>query len=147
MLQLINAYRFLGVRLASLDPLDRFGKPEIPELTLEHYDLGQDYLDKNFNTGSFVGPEQMPLLDILKALQDTYCGSVGAEYMYISDVQQKRWIQDRLEGPRCHPQYSSDLKLHLLERLTAAETLEKYLHTKYVGQKRFSLEGSESVIV
>ena len=146
-LQLINAYRFLGVRLASLDPLDRFGKPEISELTLEHYDLGQDDLDKNFNTGSFVGPEQMPLLDILKALQDTYCGSVGAEYMYISDVQQKRWIQDRLEGPRGHPQYSSDLKLHLLERLTAAETLEKYLHTKYVGQKRFSLEGSESVIV
>ena len=89
----------------------------------------------------------MPLSDILKALQDTYCGSVGAEYMYISDVQQKRWIQDRLEGPRCHPQYSSDLKLHLLERLTAAETLEKYLHTKYVWQKIFSLEGSESVIV
>ncbi|MGY8842065.1 MAG: 2-oxoglutarate dehydrogenase E1 component [Burkholderiales bacterium] len=146
-LQLINAYRFLGVRRASLDPLDRFSKPEIPELTLEHYVLGHDDLDKNFNTGSFVGPEQMSLSDILKALQDTYCGSVGTEYMYISDVQQKRWIQDRLEGPRAHPQYSSDFKLHLLERLTAAETLEKYLHTKYVGQKRFSLEGAESLIV
>ena len=82
-LQLINAYRFLGVRRASLDPLKRFNKPDVPELTLEHYGLGQSDLEKKFNTGSFVGPEQMPLSELLKALQDTYCGSVGAEYMYI----------------------------------------------------------------
>ena len=146
-LQLINAYRFLGVRRASVDPLERIGKTDIPELTLKHYELSEGDLNQIFNTGSFVGPEQMQLSELIEALEDTYCGSIGAEYMYISDVQQKRWIQARLEGPRAHPQYATDLKLHLLERLTAAETLEKYLHTKYVGQKRFSLEGAESVIV
>ena len=146
-LQLINAYRFLGVRRSSVDPLERLRKPDIPELTLKHYELGQGDLNQIFNTGSFVGPEQMQLSELIEALEDTYCGSVGVEYMYISDVQQKRWIQSRLEGPRSHPKYSTDMKLHLLERLTAAETLEKYLHTKYVGQKRFSLEGAESVIV
>ena len=146
-LQLINAYRFLGVRRASTDPLSLVKKPDIPELTIEHYNLSKGDLGNVFNTGSLVGPEQMALSEIISALESTYCGSIGAEYMYISDVQQKRWIQNRLEGPRSRPQYSTDLKLHLLERLTAAETLEKYLHTKYVGQKRFSLEGAESVIV
>ncbi len=146
-LQLINAYRFLGVRRATVDPLQRYAIPDVPELTLEHYGLVDADLDTLFNTGSMVGPEQMTLRDIVTALEQTYCRTVGAEYMYISDVQQKRWIQDRLEGPRSHPKYDNETKLHLLERLTAAETLEKYLHTKYVGQKRFSLEGGESVIV
>ncbi len=146
-LQMINAYRFLGMRNADVDPLKRFDKPTIQELDPAFYGLGEADMDQTFNSGSLVGPEQMSLRDILRAVRETYCGSIGAEYMYISDVQQKRWIQARLEGPRSQPNYPNDLKIHLLERVTAAETLEKYLHTRYVGQKRFSLEGGESVIV
>lgn len=146
-LQLINAYRFLGVRNANVDPLRRFENPPIPELDPEFYGLGEADMDQMFNSGSLVGPEQMPFRDILRAVRETYCGSIGVEYMYISDVPQKRWVQGRLEGPRSQPNYSTDVKKHLLERLTAAETLEKYLHTRYVGQKRFSLEGGEGIIV
>jgi 2-oxoglutarate dehydrogenase E1 component len=145
-LQLINAYRFLGVRHASVDPLKRFDRPNVPELDPAYYGLTDADMDVLYNTGSLVGPEQMPLREILKAVRETYCGTIGIEYMYISDVQQKRWIQQRFEAIRSQPGYGPDLKRHLMERLTAAETLEKYLHTRYVGQKRFSLEGGESLI-
>ena len=145
-LQLINAYRFLGVRHANVDPLKRFDKPIVPELDPAYYGLGEADMNLVFNSGSLVGPDQMPLRDILRAVKETYCGSVGIEYMYITDTQIKRWIQQRFESIRSQPTYDPDFKRHVLERLTAAETLEKYLHTRYVGQKRFSLEGSESVI-
>jgi 2-oxoglutarate dehydrogenase E1 component len=141
-LQMINAYRFLGVRNADVDPLKQSDKPVIQELDPAFYGFTDADMDQTFNSGSLVGPEQMTLRDILRAVRETYCGSIGAEYMYISDVQQKRWIQARLEGPRSQPNFPNDVKTHLLERVTAAETLEKYLHTRYVGQKRFSLEGS-----
>ena len=146
-LQLINAHRFLGIQTALIDPLNRFDPPEIPELTPMHYGLSKKDMDTSFNTGSFFGPEQMKLRDLCTALRETYCQSIGLEYMYISDVQQKRWIQERFESQRSIPKYSSELKKHFLERLTAAEIFEKYLHTRYVGQKRFSLEGGESLIV
>jgi 2-oxoglutarate dehydrogenase E1 component len=146
-LQMINAYRFLGVRTANVDPLKLFDKPVVQELDPAFYGFTDADMDQTFNSGSLVGPEQMSLRDILRAIRETYCGSVGAEYMYISDVQQKRWIQARFEGPRSQPNFANDVKIHLLERVTAAETLEKYLHTRYVGQKRFSLEGAESLIV
>ncbi len=145
-LQLINAYRFLGVRRANLDPLARHPKPEIPELDLAYYGFTEADMGTTFETGSLVGAQRMTLREILKLLQQTYCGSIGAEYMYISDIAQKRWIQQRLEGVRGVPDYSSEMKRRILERLTAAETLERYLHTKYVGQKRFSLEGGETLI-
>ena len=145
-LQLINAYRFLGVRHANVDPLKRFEKPIVPELDPAHYGLTEADMDLVFNSGSLVGPEQMPLREILRAVRETYCGSIGIEYMYITDTPVKRWIQQRFESIRSQPSYDADFKRHILERLTAAETLEKYLHTRYVGQKRFSLEGSESVI-
>ena len=145
-LQLINAYRFLGVRHANVDPLKRFEKPDVPELDPAHYGLTEADLDLVFNSGSLVGPEQMPLREILRAVKETYCGSVGIEYMYISDTRQKRWIQQRVEGIRSQPNYDADFRRHIFERVTAAETLEKYLHTRYVGQKRFSLEGAESLI-
>ena len=145
-LQMIAAYRFLGVRWAQLDPLQRQERPVIPELEPAFYGLVEADLDAVFNTGTLVGPEQATLRDILKALKDTYCASIGAEYMYISDPAQKRWIQQRLEGSRSQPNLAPEKKRHLLERLTAAETLERYLHTRYVGQKRFSLEGGESTI-
>ena len=145
-LQLINSYRFLGVRHASVDPLKRFDKPIVPELDPAYYGLTEADMNLVFNSGSLVGPDQMPLREILRAVKETYCGSIGIEYMYITDTQVKRWIQQRFEGIRSQPSYDADFKRHILERLTAAETLEKYLHTRYVGQKRFSLEGSESVI-
>ena len=145
-LQLINAYRFLGVRHASVDPLKRFEKPIVPELDPAYYGLAESDMNLVFNSGSLVGPDQMSLREILRAVKETYCGSIGIEYMYISDTQVKRWIQQRFEGIRSQPSFDADFKRHILERLTAAETLEKYLHTRYVGQKRFSLEGSESVI-
>jgi 2-oxoglutarate dehydrogenase E1 component len=93
-----------------------------------------------------VGPERAPLREILQILRETYCGTIGAEYMYISDPGQKRWIQSRLEAVRGHAQLPPEARRRILERLTAAETLEKYLHTRYVGQKRFSLEGGETLI-
>lgn len=145
-LQLINAYRFLGVRQASLDPLSRHPKPEVPELAPAFHGFSEADLDATFNTGSLVGSPRMTLREILQLVRQTYCGSIGAEYMFISDVLQKRWIQNRLESVRGQPGYSADTKRRILERLTAAETLERYLHTKYVGQKRFSLEGGESLI-
>ena len=145
-LQLINAHRFLGLRHASIDPLKRFPKPDVPELEPAFYGLTEADMDSVFNTGSLVGPEQMPLREILRAVRETYCGSIGIEYMYISDVAQKRWLQSRFESVRSTANLSPDQKRHTLERLTAAETLEKYLHTRYVGQKRFSLEGGDSLI-
>lgn len=147
-LQLINAYRFLGTRWADLDPLKRTPRPVLPELELGHYGFSEADLNKTFNVGSFkMGTEHAKLGDLLEALKQTYCGPIGVEYMYMTQTGEKRWIQDRLETIRSRAKYSPDQKKRLLERLTAAETLERYLHTKYVGQKRFSLEGGESLIV
>jgi 2-oxoglutarate dehydrogenase E1 component len=145
-LLLIHAYRFMGSRWADLDPLKRQPRPAIPELEPAYYDLTEADMETVFNTGTLVGPERMTLREILQALRETYCGSIGAEYMYISDMAQKRWIQQRLESTRGRPQFSAEQKKRILERLTAAETMEKYLHTRYVGQKRFSLEGGETLI-
>ncbi|TAN72274.1 MAG: 2-oxoglutarate dehydrogenase E1 component, partial [Gallionella sp.] len=145
-LQLINAHRFLGVRVADLDPLNRHTKPVVTELDPAHYGLGEADMDTTFSTGSLVGGARMTLREILKLLRQTYCGSIGAQYMYISDVAQKRWIQNRLESVRGLAGYDDAMRRRILERLTAAETLERYLHTKYVGQKRFSLEGGETLI-
>ena len=143
---LINAYRFYGNRWAELDPLQRLPRPQIPELEPAYYDLTEADLEAVFNTGTLVGPERASLREILQMLSETYCGTIGTEYMYISDPAQKRWIQQRLEAVRGRPQLPTEVRRRILERLTAAETLEKYLHTRYVGQKRFSLEGGETLI-
>jgi len=145
-IQLIVEYRFRGVLLADIDPLKRHESPRIPELDPSYYDLTDADMDTVFNTGTLIGPEQATLRDILKALRDTYCGTLGVEYMYLSSRAEKRWIQERLEPIRSKPSYSADTKRHILERLTAAEGLERFLHTRYVGQKRFSLEGGETLI-
>jgi 2-oxoglutarate dehydrogenase E1 component len=144
--QLINAFRFLGVRHAELDPLQRQERPYLAELDPGTYGLNDGDLDLEFNTGSLVGPERATLREIIAHLQATYCRSVGMEYMYIADSTEKRWLQERLEGARSTPNYEADYRRHIMERLTAAETLEKYLHTKYVGQKRFSGEGGDTLI-
>ncbi len=120
-----------------------------PSWSSSHYGFTEADLSAPFNIGSFQFQEksQATLREILEALRQTYCGTLTAEYMYMSDIAQKRWIQARLEPIRSTPTFPAEQKKRILERLTAAETLEKYLHTRYVGQKRFSLEGGESAIV
>ena len=146
--QLIAAYRNVGARWADLDPLKRAERPNIPELEPSFYGFTDADMETVFNTSNtFFGKETMPLRELLNALRETYCGTIGAEYMYITDQGQKRWWQQKLESARANPQLSAEQKKHVLERLTAAEGLERFLHTKYVGQKRFSLEGGESFIV
>jgi len=145
-LQLIAAYRILGGRHADIDPLKRREKPPIPELDPAFYGLNDADLETVFNTGTLVGPRELKLKDLLQFLKDTYCRSIAVEYMYISDMQQKRWVQERMESVKATPSYDGEYRKHILERLTAGETLEKYLHTRYVGQKRFSLEGGETLI-
>ena len=145
--QLIAAYRNVGARWADLDPLKRAERDNIPELDLSFYGFADADLETIFNTSNtFFGRETMSLRELLNALRETYCGSIGAEYMYITDQNQKRWWQERLESTRSKPVYNAEKKKHILDRLTAAEGLERFLHTKYVGQKRFSLEGGESFI-
>ncbi len=145
-IQLVAEYRFRGCLLADLDPLKRQQKPHIAELEPGYYDLTEADMDTVFNTGTLMGPEQAPLRDIIRGLQETYCGTLGVEYMYLSSRIEKRWIQERLEPVRSRPSFAPDYRKHILERLTAAEGLERYLHTRYVGQKRFSLEGGETLI-
>src|SRR5690349_20733248 len=145
-IQLVAEYRVRGSLVADIDPLKRHQKPHIPELEPGYYDLTAADMDRMFNTGSFLGPEQLPLPEIIRALQETYCGTLAVEYMYLSSCIEKKWIQERLEPFRSKPSFPPDYKKHILERLTAAEGLERYLHTRYVGQKRFSLEGGETLI-
>lgn len=99
-----------------------------------------------FNVGSLVGPQKLPLSDILARLKQTYCGNIGVEFMHITQSDEKHWVQKRFEGDLSTPRYDAAKKQRILKQITAAETLERYLHTKYVGQKRFSLEGGESAI-
>ncbi|SAL11367.1 2-oxoglutarate dehydrogenase E1 component [Caballeronia choica] len=144
---LIGAYRFLGSLWANLDPLKRRERPHIPELEPAFYDFTESDMDQTFHAQNlYFGFEQASLREIVKALRDTYCGTLGAEFMYISDPEQKRWWKEKLESIRSTPNFSPEKKKHILNRLTAAEGLERFLHTKYVGQKRFSLEGGESFI-
>ncbi|MBV1905759.1 MAG: 2-oxoglutarate dehydrogenase E1 component [Pseudomonadales bacterium] len=145
--ELISAYRHRGHKRASLDPLEMMVRPPTPVLEIEHHRLTEADLDTQFQTGSFeYGEESAKLREIVDALERTYCGSVGAEYMHIIDTDEQQWVQQRLESVRSNPRFSTDVKDMILERLTAAEGLEKYLHTKYPGIKRFGLEGCESLI-
>ena len=147
-LQIIRAYRTVGARWANLDPLKRQPRPKINELEPSHYGFTDADINTPFNTGSFKGLSARATFgQIYDAVRETYCGSIGVEYMYINNIDERRWVQARIEPVRAKGTYTSAQKLRFLERLTAAETLERYLHTRYVGQKRFSLEGGESLIV
>jgi len=145
-LRLISSYRILGVRHANLDPLRRYDQLDVPELDPASHGFTADDMAVTFNTGSLVGPRTAPLSEILNVLKQTYCGNIGLEYMHIIHSEQKMWIRERFESVRSRPEFTGAKKRRILKQLTAAETLEKYLHTKYVGQKRFSLEGGESMI-
>lgn len=145
---LIAAYRTLGSRWADLDPLKHIDRPEIQELEPSFYGLTEADLDQVVPATNtyFTTDSTMTLRQILKALRDTYCRSIGTEFMHISDPVVKRWVQQRLESTLSAPANTNDRKRHILQQLTEAEGLERFLHTKYVGQKRFSLEGGESFI-
>ncbi len=144
---LIAAYRNLGNQWADLDPLKLRSRPAFPELEPAFYDFTEADLDTVFRADNlYFGAEQMSLRDILAALRETYCDKIGSEFMHVQDPTEKRWIQERLESSRTTPHFSPEKKRHILSQVTAAEGLERYLHTKYVGQKRFSLEGGESFI-
>ena len=146
--QLIAAYRNVGVRWADLDPLKRTERSIIPELESSFYGFSDADQEAVFDTSNtFFGKNRMSLRELMNALRETYCGTIGTEYMYITDQVKKRWWQQKLESVRSKPIFTAEKKLHILDRLTAAEGLERFLHTKYVGQKRFSLEGGESFIV
>lgn len=142
--QLINMYRVRGHLIANLDPLGLREPKTHPELDPNHYGLTIWDLEREFPTGGLGGHETMKLGEILGILRDAYSRTVGLEYMHIQDPQEKEWIQERVEGVRS--ELSIEEKKRILDRLNASEVFERFLHTKYLGHKRFSLEGSESLI-
>lgn len=141
--ELIHAYRVRGHLMADVDPLE-YKQRGHPDLDVTSHGLTLWDLDREFATGGFGGKPFMRLRDILKVLRDSYCRTMGVEYMHIQDPEQRRWIQDRIEVPPTRPTRAEQLAI--LGRLNAAEAFETFLQTKYVGQKRFSLEGGESTI-
>jgi 2-oxoglutarate dehydrogenase E1 component len=145
-LLLVTSYRIAGSRWATVDPLKRMPRPNVPELEPAYYDLSEADMEQVVNSGSFMGLDRVSLRTLIQALRDTYCRNIGFEYMFISDRAQRVWIQERIEPVRGTPKLAADRQKRLLGKLTEAEQLERYLHTKYVGQKRFSLEGGESLI-
>ena len=145
--QLINGYRTFGHTLANLDPLGRAHMKDAPDLSLAYFGLNEADLDQTFSTGTLVAKPVETLRNIWEQLKQTYCRTVGVEYMPIRNQAQRRWLQERMEGSRNCPLFSKDTRQTVLKKLTEAEMFEKFLHTKFVGQKRFSLEGAESLIV
>lgn len=145
--QLISAYRQRGHQKANIDPLGLMQREAVPDLDPAYHHLSAADFDTVFQTGVFyIGKDQATLGEIITALEKTYCGSIGAEFMHIVDTEQRVWIQKRMDGVRSSPEFSVDTKKHVLERLTAAEGFEKYLGSRYPGTKRFGLEGGESLI-
>jgi len=142
---LINAYRAIGHTQAHLDPLSHAPAAQ-PKLQLAQFNLSDADLDTVFDTGTYLGGGQMKLRDIVAALHQTYCGHVGVEYAHIQDTDCRRWLQERIESTKLLPTFSKAQKIRILRRVHKAELFEKFLHTKYVGQKRFSLEGGETII-
>ncbi len=147
LLELIEAYRVRGHQQADLDPLKLMDRTQVVDLKLEYHGLSQTDLSTKFQSQSVnFGKQQADLRDIVDSLKKTYCASIGAEFMHIVNSEERKWFQQRLESEQSHPEFSTRQKLHLLDRLTAAEGLEKYLGAKYPGTKRFGLEGAESLI-
>src|SRR5271170_3119879 len=142
---LIAAYRAIGHLQAHLDPLSGPPAPT-PKLELGQFQLSDADLDTSFDVGTYLGGGQMTLRDIISSLQRTYCGHVGVEYAHIQDQDCRAWLQERIESTSLRPSFTKPQKVRILRRVHKAELFEKFLHTKYVGQKRFSLEGGETII-
>ncbi|MGA0839226.1 MAG: 2-oxoglutarate dehydrogenase E1 subunit family protein, partial [Pseudomonadales bacterium] len=144
---LVAAYRHRGHKRAAIDPLGLMERPRMPALDLAYHGLTPAHLEESFSPGSFqFGAPSARLSELIRALEETYCGSIGSEYMHIVDVGEQRWVQQRLESVRARPSLSPAEQRVILERLTAAEGLEKYLQGRFPGTKRFGLEGGESLI-
>ena len=143
----ISANRYLGHRGADIDPIKVYKRPRVPDLFLEHHGFSEDDLDSVFNTGTLhIGKREATLREIDDLLRGSYRGAIGTEIAHLSSTEQKRWIQQRIETCRGRPDFDADKKRDVLRWTTAARKLEDYLHRKYVGQKRFSLEGGENLI-
>ena len=142
-IELIHAYRVRGHLMADTDPLE-YRQRRHPDLDVQTHGLTLWDLDRDFPTGGFAGQSVMKLRRILGVLRDSYCRTIGIEYMHIQDPDQRQWIQQRVERPYNKP--TREEQLRILSRLNGAEAFETFLQTKFVGQKRFSLEGGESVI-
>lgn len=142
---LIYHYRSIGHIDADINPLAGAPKPS-PRLALAAFGLDESDLDRTFEAGHYLGGGQMKLRDILASLRETYCGKIGVEYVHIQDTEVRRWLQDRIEPTKLKPKFTKQQKVRILRRVHKAELFEKFLHTKYVGQKRFSLEGGETII-
>ncbi len=143
--RLINAYRAHGHLQAHLDPLGE-APPRNPRLAPEAFGLSESDLQESFDIGHFKNGGQMRLSDILSSLERTYCGHIGVEYLHMQDLDARDWLQSRMESTDNQPNFSKEQKIRILRRVHKAELFEKFLHTKYVGQKRFSLEGGETFI-
>ncbi|NMH97193.1 multifunctional oxoglutarate decarboxylase/oxoglutarate dehydrogenase thiamine pyrophosphate-binding subunit/dihydrolipoyllysine-residue succinyltransferase subunit [Pseudonocardia sp. K10HN5] len=142
-LELIESYRTRGHLMADTDPLN-YRQRRHPDLDVLSHGLTLWDLDREFAVGGFAGQAHMKLRDVLGVLRDAYCRTTGAEYMHIADPEQRAWLQERIEVPHQKPQVAE--QKYILSKLNAAEAFETFLQTKYVGQKRFSLEGGETVI-
>lgn len=145
-IKLIESYRGRGYLRANLDPLGLYVPPAVPDLDLAFHGLSAADMDTVFSTVSLSGPDRMPLRDIWSLLQASYCGTLGFEFMHVTNGEERLWVKDQIETVRANAQLKNDEKLKILDSLVAAEGMEKYLHTRYVGQKRFSIEGGESLI-
>ncbi|MDQ6964036.1 MAG: 2-oxoglutarate dehydrogenase E1 component [Mariprofundales bacterium] len=143
---LIHAWRVHGHLQAQLDPLQLHPPKPSPELELGYYGLSEADLDVLFPTGDLPGPSRQPLRDIIATLERTYSGHIGPEFMHITDSARKHWLQQRLESTQSTPAFSDDVRMKIYSRVMRAEGFEQFLHTRYVGQKRFSIEGGESLI-
>jgi 2-oxoglutarate dehydrogenase E1 component len=144
--RMVNSFRIRGHEIARLNPLGEAHHEPVADLELGFHDLNESDLEHVFDTGSLAAPPRMKLKDILTLCKRVYCKSIGVEYMHMVDTVKRDWMRERLEGSQGFYDVDDDDRLRILQMLTAAEGLEKYLHTRYVGQKRFSLEGGDSLI-
>lgn len=144
-IRLIDGYRSRGHLFTETNPV-RERRKYIPTLEIENFGLEQSDLETVFNAGDIIGIGRSPLKEIIRHLKSIYCDAIGVEYMYIRKPERVKWIQDWINVNDNHPKFNSDRKKHILKKLNQAVSFEGFLHTKYVGQKRFSLEGNESLI-
>ena len=142
---LIYRYRSIGHTQANLDPLS--GPPPVNEdLNLDRFELSENDLDQEFDSGHFLDNRKMRLRDLIDALKKTYCGNIGYEYVHMQNTEARRWVQQKIEPLQGRIDFSDKIKNRILRKVYAAETFERFLHTRYTGQKRFSLEGGETLI-
>ncbi|TXR53439.1 2-oxoglutarate dehydrogenase E1 component [Reinekea thalattae] len=145
--QLATAYRLRGHQRSDLDPLGLKKQSSVPDLDPKYHGLSMADMETIYQCANlYIGRQEAPLKDIIGAMEQTYCGSVGAEFTHIVNTSERRWIELRMESVRSNPEFSVDARKHILERLCAGEGIEKYLGSKYPGTKRFGLEGGEALI-